>query len=658
MPKKINILTLSLILLILFSYHPTAQAQGTTDQDNKEKLWGSYLVSGTLGTNYMIENVTGDDSLFRSQFNLKEGLNIGNTFFRAYKDPEKNAFLDRIALDISGFGSEPYGRAALSLEKKNKFTLSGGYTERKYFSDVASFANPLFDAESEESLFRSFHTWNTTEKSYDIQGRLNVFSWMKLNALWQRNNLGGDSLVTLRLMNNEFPLNEPVNQTSDVFRLGGDFNIKDLLFYSLSGTYQKFGLDQTTSTDSNNLGIRGLPAGLSSTYLTEQSRHTEVELETWSHDHSLQIYPVSWMNLDGRFTSSRSEGTSSGEESLAGQFVLPLYDFISSAALLNQGNIKKDLDKANLTAHFNITPKLRLNTGYDHYNSSIDNTGSASSSYTRSYNNKVITEAMNTGQFIGIKQNKLFLDASYAISSAFTAGAGYSQRQYTLRLGNNSSEKTSFKYKLSAFFGTLQYRLSKMFSLKATLGKGGYDNVLARLIPQDSVSAKLEGRFTLNNNLSGSLYYKHQKLENSDFSYSSTYDGYGGNLNVKLLDENLGLILHFSKNDLSSAMDIVRFVSLFTQIEDISEYESDVTLISGGLWYKKGRLDLSAGHNQTEVKGTFPVRIRLPYVRASVKLFAGFAVTLNYRYFYHMQNLFQSQNYKAHILNFGFLYDF
>lgn len=658
MTTTIKILTLSLGLFIIFAYNPVALAQDSSDQDYKEKVWGSYIVTGTLGTNYMVENVKGDDSLFRSQFNLKEGLNIGNTSFRAYKDPEKQAFLDRIALDISGFGAEPYGRASLRLEKKNKFSLSGGYTERKYFSDVASFANPLFDADSEDILFRSFHTWNTTERNYDIQGRLNVSSWLKLNAFWQRNDLGGDSLVTLRLMNNEFPLNEPVNQINDVFRLGGDFNIKDWLFYSIAGTYQKFGLDQTTSSDSNNLGIRGFPAGLSSTYLTDQSRHTEVELETWAHDHTLQVYPVSWMSLDGRFTSSSSEGNSTGEESIAGQFILPLYDFISSAALLNQGDLKKDLDKANLTAHFNFTPKLRLNTGFDYYNSTIDNSGTTSSSFTRAYNNKVVTTAMNTGQYIGIKQNRLFVDASYFLSSTLTAGAGFSQRQYTLRLGKNSAEKTSHKYKLNAFFGSLQYRLSKMFTLKATLGKGGYDNVFARLIPQDSTTMKFEGSFTLRQNLSGALYFKHQKLENSDFSFSSKYNGYGGNINLRLLDEHLGLSLHFSKNDLSSAMDIVRFVSLFTEIEDISEYKSDVALISGGMWYKKGRWDLSAGYNQTEVKGTFPVKIQLPYARATVNLFSGFAVLVNYRYIHHNQDLFQSQNYKAHLLNFGFLYDF
>ncbi len=657
MRQRINLITVSLTLLILFSFHPAALAQDSRDQGkSKEITWGSYLVSGTFSTNYLLENVKGDLSLFRSQFNLKEGLNIGQTSFRAYRDPEKKAFLDRITFDLSGFGAEPYGRASISLEKTNVFSLGGGYSERKYFSDVASFANPLFDAESDNILFRGFHTWDTAEKSYDFNGDLRVFPWLKLNAYWQKTDLTGDSMITLRLMNNEFPLSEPIDQQSNVLRLGSEINIKDWLFYSVSGIYQKFDLNQTTSSQDENLGIRGLPSESSSIYLTSQSRKTQVDMKTWAQDHTLQIHPLSWLSMDGNITSSRSRGHSTGQESMEGQFIWPLYDLVSSAALLNKGSIKKDLDKANFTVHFNISPRFRLNTGYDYYKYTIDNTDNYNYSFTRTYYNRTVTGESDLSQFIGMEQKKYFLDGSYTFSPALTAGAGYASRTYTLRLESDLPDKDAYSYKLNAYYGTLQFKLSKMFSLKATVEQGDYNNVFARLIPLKSSSMKFEGRFILSKDISGSLFYKNQKLENADFSYSSSYNGYGGNLNLKLGD--FGAVLQLSKNDLSSSMDIIRFVSLFTETEDVSQYTSDVIHASGGLWFRKGKFDLGAGYSLTEVKGTFPVKIQLPYVRVSVRLLSGFAVTLNYRYFNHNQVLFSSQNYKAHLFNFGFQYDF
>lgn len=659
MQKKIFALSAGLALLFFMLLPPAAIAQDSGESNiQHEKTWGAFLISGTFGTQYLFKSITGDSNLFRSQFNLKEGLNIGQISFRAYRNPKKKAFLDAISLDIRGFGAEPYGRAFLSLERKNVFSLSGGYTERKFYSDVASFANPLFNAGSETVLFRGFHTWDTTEKIYDIGGRLKLFSWMTLNASWQHTNLDGDSLTTLRLLNNEFPLSEPVNQANTVIRLGSDITVKDWLSYSLSGIYQKFNLDQTTSTSEANVGIRGLPSGVSSTYLTSQSRRTQVKMETWATDHTLKLRPLKWLNIEGSAVSSRSRGHSSGKENINGQFIWPLYDFVSSASLLNAGSVKKDLDSMRWTARFLVSPQFRWNAGFDYYSSTIDNTDSFDYSFTRSYYNKTVTKKSAFNPYIGLKQNKYFLDASYTVSRNITAGTGFARSVYTLQLQRNLSDKEAFSYKLNAYYGALQFRLSKHFSLKTTAEKGDYNNVFARLIPLKSTSLKLDGKFLFSKNITGSLFFKSQKLDNTDFSYTSSFNAYGGNLNFNLSGRKIGAALHVSRNDLSSTMDIIRFVSMFTEIADVSKYTSDVTLFSGSLWFKQGFFSLDAGYSHTKVTGTFPIRIDLPYARAIIQVLHGFAVTFHYRYFSHTQNLLRSQTYKASLFNIGFTYDF
>ena len=659
MQRRRKYLSVILISIFLLSCQLTAKTLTEEGQDNKkERTWGSYLVSGSIEANHLFENIEGDRGLFRSQLNLKKGLNIGGISFRAYRDPEKKAFLDRMSLDVRGFGSEPYGRASFTLEKKELFSLSGGFTERKYFSDVASFANPLFNADSDDILFRSFHTWNTKEKSYDLSGRIKAFPWLNLNAFWQRTKMEGDSLITLRLLNNEFPLNEPLNQVNNVFRLGGEINIKNWLVYSLTGIYQKFELDQTTSTSESNIGIRGLPGGISSTYLSSQSRETKVDIEAWATDHSLQINPYSWLSIDGSYLSNRTRGHSTGNEDIEGRFIWPLYDIVSSATYLNQGRIKKDLDKADFAIHFQQSTQFRLNAGFDYHKYSIENTDSLDYSFTREYYNKTVIGNETSSPLLKLQQDRYFLDAGLAINTHFTAGAGYSRTIYKLGLSSHQAPDSYYTYKLNSYYGALKLSLTKAFSLKTTLEQGDYDNVFARLIPLETSSLKFEAQFNVANDIQGSFFYKHQKLENSSFSYSSSLNGYGGNMTAKFFSGHFGAVCHFSKNDFSSSMDIIRFVSMFREIEDISEYTSDVTYYSGGIWYRKGIFKLDAGYSLTKVDGTFPLKTRLPYLIASLRLFSNFAVNINYRYFYHDQNLFKSQSYKAHIYNIGFIFDF
>jgi len=374
MRRIIRCLFLVILSLPLISGYSFSQSPASGDENKKEqKTWGSYLVSGFLGTSYLLDDIQGDKNLFRSQFNLKEGLNISQISFKANRIAEQSGFFDVISFDLKGFGAEPYGRAAFRFVKRNLFFLNGGYTERKYFAKVASFANPIFDATSDEVLFNSFHTWNTKEKSFDINGRVNAARWLSFDAFWQRTKLEGDSIITLRLLNNEFPLNEPLNQTSNIVRLGSELNIKGRFFYKIYGLYQKYELNQTASSTGTNLGIRGQPSGSSANYITSESRKSTVDMDTWSVSQSFHLVPSRKISIDGGFTKSSTDGKTSGDETVEGRFLWPLYDFVNKATYSNLGELKKDSNKGNVAIHFDLLPQLRLQTGYDFYKYTIEN---------------------------------------------------------------------------------------------------------------------------------------------------------------------------------------------------------------------------------------------------------------------------------------------
>lgn len=648
------VLILGLFLISAYSFSQTLTFAG----EKKQQLWGNYFVSGVFGLGYYANDVSGDKNLFFSQFNLRKGLNVSQISFRAYRDPEKKGFLDVISLDVKGFNAEPYGRASFELEKRNVFSLNGGYTERKIFADVASFANPLFAASSEKTLFRSFHTWDTKEKSFDLSARLKATSWLSIDASWQRTKFEGSSLTTLRLLNNEFPLDEPVNQTSHSFQVGSDVNIKNRVIYRISGIYQKFELDQTASSKGTNVGIRGLPSGNSANYLTSQSRRTQAEIKTWALSQSLHIIPAERFTIDGHFSRNWTDGTSSGNESIEGRFLWPLYDYVSSASFANTGELKKDLSQGDFSLSYQVLPQLRLRAGYDTYKYTIENSDELDFSFTRIYYNRTVSESLASQPLVEMQLNRVFADAGLSMGKNWTASAGYAHSTNKLNLRHEEEEEESFSYKLNSFYGTLGVKISERLSLKTSVERGDYNRVFARLVPLEATSLGVQANFHLEYGFSGSLFYKNQNLKNEKFNYSSSLNGYGVNLRYQQKNGLFGAFLHLSANELESSLAIVRYLSLFTETEDISEYISDTTQFSAGFWFRKGIISLDGGYSYTKTEGNFPLRMHYPYITAGFRVISGLAVTLNYRLYDHKQINLLSQNYKAHIFNIGFLFAF
>ncbi|MFQ6070805.1 MAG: hypothetical protein ACE5LC_09835 [Candidatus Aminicenantales bacterium] len=645
-----------LIFLPLLGRVALSQTLGFGFLEKKQNIWGNYSVSGTIGVNFLFDNVQGERNLYLSQFNLQSGIKFSSLSFKANRIPDREGIFDSISFDVRGFGAEPYGRAEFRLEKRNLLLLRGGYTERKYFTNVAIFANPLFDPDSEITQLTSYHTWNTKEKTTDISGRLRVAPWLSLDVSWQRTKLEGNSVITLRLLNNEYPLNEPVNQTINVVQLGSEINVKGILFYKVTGIYNTFSLDQEAySQTAVNWGLRGNPYGDSGTYLTNQERDISVNLRTWTINQSFHIVPFRNISINGSLRKSWASGESQSQEVVEGRFVWPLYDIVSSAVYSNSGDLKKDLCRGDVGVYFDLLPNLRVRAGYDFYSYTIENSDLLSYSFYRVYYGRTVTESENSNPLIGMKYGKFFADASFTIGKHVTVSGGYAYSTNKLELRSAEGEEEDYSYNLSSYFGSLAFKLNRVFSLKATYEKGNYNRVFARLIPLDSSSAAVQGKFTLAETISCSFHYKYQKLENAPFGYDSTLNGYGASVRYSAENGLFGAFANFSKNDFNSVLDIIRYVSLFVETDDISEFVSDSLHFSAGLWLKLGIVGLNAGYSYTKTEGTFPIKMQFPYISLMLKVLPELAFTVNYRLYDHSQIDYPTQYYKAHLLTIGFL---
>lgn len=651
MKRNLKNKILSSLIILMFVALNVALAKNN-DKQKKTSIWGKYYVTGYFGSSYLFKDVQGNSNLFKSQINLREGLNVESIFFQAHKLPQEKAFLDSIFLTVQGFGSEPYGLAKLTLTKRKIFTLTGSYTDRKFFLNVDSVINPLFDPSQEKNLYGSFHTWDSREKTFNLTATVNPLSWLGITASWQRTKLEGNSLITLYLLNNQFPLSEPLNQISDLFQLGGNFNFGNWVSYELRAISQSYDLEQTTTSEPNNLGIKGLPWGKSSIYLTDQSRNTVVDAQTEGINQFLFLKPLSWLSFKVKHSTTKTRGDSSAQEEIKGQFIWPLYDFVSQATLANSGKFSRRWTRGEASLQLDVLPGLYLQSGFKYYHYRLNNEDTLTVSFLRSYYQKTVTLSDYLNPFFNLTKKSYYLQAGYFLTPNFEIRAGFKRTNNSLDFGHGD-ELESSTFHLNSYSGSINYKISSFLSFFTSYEKGDYDFSFARLIPLKVDSWKIKSKFQTKWGLNGSLHFRWRNLKNDPISYSSELLSYGLSLNWQNPPGSVGAFLNLNRDDLDSTMDITRYVSLFTETADVSRFESKVNFFNLGGWFKKGFISFHGGFNNTEIKGTFPGFLRYPYLEIKTSIYSGLSLLVRYRYYHINQKLFKSQNYKAHLFNVG-----
>lgn len=86
----------------------------------------------------------GSRDLYRSHLDLGEGPKLFHTRLFWAPASGEDKYLDRLELQLSGWGGEPYNTAWLRMGKADLYDFSFRYQNAHYFSSIPSFANPGF----------------------------------------------------------------------------------------------------------------------------------------------------------------------------------------------------------------------------------------------------------------------------------------------------------------------------------------------------------------------------------------------------------------------------------------------------------------------------------------------------------------------------------
>ena len=168
----------------------------------------------SLGIGYDWLNVSGNQDMYRSQFDGRQGLGLQDLSLST-ANPSGGLF-DRLRVDASGFGADPEGRFRLEFGLAKVYEARVSYFRARYFSALPGFANPLLD----QGIVPGEHTQDRVLDNFDLNLELLPGGAVTPLVGYSRYHIDGPATTTYHVGENEFRLDSNLAETTTEARAG------------------------------------------------------------------------------------------------------------------------------------------------------------------------------------------------------------------------------------------------------------------------------------------------------------------------------------------------------------------------------------------------------------------------------------------------------
>jgi hypothetical protein len=130
-------------------------------------------------------------------------------------------YIDRLQLNASAWGGDPYNTLRLFAEKSEVYQFSFDYRKVDYFNFIPTFANPLLA----QGIFLGQHSFDSTRRPMDFDLTLRPGATISPFIAYSRNSGFGPGVTTFTADGNEFAVTNQLRDSSDYYRGGVHFNL-------------------------------------------------------------------------------------------------------------------------------------------------------------------------------------------------------------------------------------------------------------------------------------------------------------------------------------------------------------------------------------------------------------------------------------------------
>src|SRR5262245_50726520 len=212
--------------------------------------------TGTMDIGYRWNaGFRGSKDLYRTLVNLGEGPRLLGANLTMNSPLGAGKYVDRIQLNASAWGGDPYNTLRLFAEKSGVYQFSFDYRKVDYYNFIPTFANPLLS----QGILLGQHSFDSTRRTMHFDLTLRPGATISPFIASSRNSGFGPGVTTFTADGNEFAVTNQLRDTSDYYRGGVHFNLPRMNL-TLEQGFLAFKDDQRIfQTSGTNRGNRTTP---------------------------------------------------------------------------------------------------------------------------------------------------------------------------------------------------------------------------------------------------------------------------------------------------------------------------------------------------------------------------------------------------------------
>lgn len=340
--------TLALLALTLVLAPTVATGQQTSP----------LLVDLTVG--YRFVDVNGSEEMYRSQINEKAGVLIRDLHLVSTDWVDKSPMLDNLRLDMAEVGAGNKGLLRLNAGKSGVWRLKARWDRQELYSALPDFANPFYP-----SVVPGQQSYDRRRNILDADLEILPDCAFSPFVGYTWNQLYGGGLTTMHVGENDYRLNQDVNDVDQEVRVGANFHF-GIVDGSVTQGWRKY-------NGSQNLGLLAPGVGNNTDPILGRMQNmgtlndlSKTDVNAPITNAWLAINPVRGLKILGAYTTTRGTGDGSAAQTAVGTDLVS-FDVLSIFKGLNgtaASEVNTKISRANARLEWNIVDGLDLTGAY------------------------------------------------------------------------------------------------------------------------------------------------------------------------------------------------------------------------------------------------------------------------------------------------------
>lgn len=462
---------------------------------------GAATFTGRISAGYRTVGVGGTGTKYQEDINLAEGPRLFGVDLVLEPDGDLGDLVDRVDLNLSNFGGDPFESMRLSVRNYGRFDFTFDHTRSTYFYEDTILPPDLADPETVD--VGDLHHFNFDRVKDSAKLGLHLSDAAKVTFAFDRFTKLGSSTTTIDFERADVEMDKPLDESLNDFTAGFQYDWSGVTLIVSEGL-----------RDYENVVDVFLPGSATSGPTTIDFYTFDQPYDYRSHTHTLQLllHPSSTLTVKASGIVQTLDLNLSGRLRSAGvDFGGTPYDVDESG----DGANSSDSQLLDLDATYLLSPRVGLIGGIWYRNRDQDG------------RSVLDGEAARGRWSLGTTGGRAGVQVSPSDRIVVSGGLQYETRDVTtnrLEPGATDPERESLTTDATGFFADATWRPTARLRLTGEAESGSYDGPYTSKSFTGRRRFRVRGRYELRRGFYVSASYLKNAYENDDSGWDAHYD--------------------------------------------------------------------------------------------------------------------------------------